>query len=137
MTHWDKQSVCTVSLLCYSTPAGSAPQKNLLSRAIDLFLNQGKQSWVCLCHRFLGTYIDQPARREEPSSIPSIPSTSTTQFDWARSACFLIRECPGMAVFSTKEGLMMLESHIEHAKSHTIDNEYFLVARRGTGLLVE
>jgi len=92
------------------------------SRAIDLFLNQGSNLGSAMSPS-LGDYIDTAQEREGRRPFSSSPRLAT--HSTGAIQLFLIRECL-VWLFLNEGRFDDAQSHIEHAKSITIDNEYFL-----------
>jgi len=93
-------------------------------RAFDLFPNQGEQYHVCVCHRLLGSVYRVNGKGEEATSHFEAALDIATQFDWHDQ---LFWNHYNLVQLSLDESRFDdAQSHIEHAKLHVIDNEYYL-----------
>ena len=90
------------------------------SRAIKLFLDRGRELWVCTSHRLLGNIYQ--AKGEKGKAVEHFEAAIriASPFDWHNElfwAHFALAE-----LFCNENEFGNAQSHIERAKSHAIDN---------------
>ena len=92
------------------------------SRAIKLFLDQGREYWVCLSHRLLGDIYQ--AKGEPGKAVQHFEAAIgiASPFDW-HYPLFWIHHSLAM-LYLGEEKLGNAQFHIERAKSHAIDDTF-------------
>ena len=94
------------------------------SHAMNLFLDQDREYWVCSSHLILGRiYRSKGERRKAIQHFEAAIGIAST-FDWQRElfwAHFSLAK-----LFCNEDEFDNAQSHIEQAKSHTVDDAYHL-----------
>ena len=90
------------------------------SRAIKLFLDQGRELWICKSHRLLGEIYQYKGEPGKAIQHFEAAIRIASPFDWHDE---LFWTHFGLAVlFCNENEFDNAQSHIEQAKSHAIDN---------------
>ena len=90
------------------------------SRAIKLFLDQGREYWVCLSHRLLGDIYQSKGEPGKAIDHFEAAIRIASPFNWHNE---LFWTHFSLAVlFCDKNEFGNAQTHIERAKSHAIDN---------------
>jgi tetratricopeptide (TPR) repeat protein len=94
------------------------------SKAMNLFLDQGREYWVCGCHRLLGLVYNYKGERGKAIQHSEAAIRIASPFDWHEQLCwahFALAQ-----LFENKNEFDNAQSHIEEAKLHAVDNTYSL-----------
>jgi len=94
------------------------------SRAIDLLLEKGKQYLVCDSHRVLGGIHQSKGEREKAIYHFEAALGIASRFDW-HSLLFWVHYSLAL-LFSDEDRFGDAHAHVERAKSHAVDNAYYL-----------
>ena len=94
------------------------------SRAIKLFLDQGRDYWVCLSHRLLGEIYRSKGEREKAIQHFEAAIGIASPFDWNNELFWT--HCSLAELFRCKGELDNAQPHIEQAKLHAGGNAYEL-----------
>ena len=98
--------------------------KEAASRAMYLFLDKGDQFQVCQSHRLLGTIYRTNGETEKAINHYETALGIASPFNW-HSELFWIHYSLAK-LFSNTNRFGDADAHIEHAKSHTINDPYKL-----------
>ena len=93
-------------------------------RAIDLLPNEGEQVQACQCHRLLGNIYRSKGETGEAIKHLETALGIATPFNW-HGELFWIHYCLVESFFGENR-FDDAHAHIEHAKSHAVDNTYNL-----------
>ena len=94
------------------------------SHAINLFLGQDREYWVCGSHRLLGRIYQSKGERGKAIRHFEAAIGIASPFDWHHQLFwthFALAE-----VFHNEDELSNAQSHMEQAKSHAVDDAYKL-----------
>ncbi|KAF9782866.1 hypothetical protein BJ322DRAFT_180037 [Thelephora terrestris] len=94
------------------------------SKAMNLFLDQGREYWVCRSHRLLGLVYSYKGERGKAIQHFEAAIRIASPFDWHSQlfwSHFALAD-----LFNDGNGLGNAQSHIEQAKLHAVDNAYSL-----------
>ena len=94
------------------------------SRAIDLLLGKGEQYLVCGCHRVLGEIHHSKGEREKAIYHFETVLGIASSFDW-HGLLFWVHYSLAQLFFD-EDGFDDAHAHVERAKSHAVDNAFFL-----------
>jgi len=116
-------------LLCATRQLDAA--KEAASRAIDLLPEKGEEFLTCQCYRFLGDIYGSKGNTEKSINHFGIALGIASSFNW-HDELFWIH------LFSARLSIVQgrfdnAHVHIEHAKSHVVDNAF----RLGSVMLVQ
>ena len=117
---WD----CLGWLLLSYGRLGSAEEA--ASHALKVFLDQGREYWICDSHRLLGEIYRWKWEIEKAIHHSEAAIGIASSFDW-HSQLFWIHHSLAWLFYSKNE-LDDSQSHIEQAKAHT-DNDAYLLGR--------
>jgi len=93
-------------------------------RAIDLLSGKGEQFKVCLCHRVLGEIYRSKGENEKASSHFEVALGIASSFNWHDD---LFWNHYNLAWLFFDQGRFDdAHAHVEHAKSHTVNDVYNL-----------
>ena len=92
--------------------------------AINIFREQDREYWVCTCHRLLGEVYRSKGERGKAVQHFEAAIGIASPFDW-HNQLFWIHFDLAM-LFSIENEFDNVQSHIERAKSHAINNTYRL-----------
>ena len=94
------------------------------SHALKLFLDQGREYWICFSHRLLGDIHRIKGERENAIQHLEAAIGIASPFDWHHE---LFWNHHSLAVlFCDKSEFDNAQSHVERAKSHAVYNAYKL-----------
>ena len=94
------------------------------SRAINLFLDEGGKFDVCKCHRLLGDIYYDKGETEKAINHYKTALGIATPFHWHDSLFWIHYSLARL--FLDKNQFDAAHAHVEHAKSHTINDLYNL-----------
>ena len=94
------------------------------SRAIDLIPERGEQFIACESHRVLGKIYRSKGEREKAINHFEAALGLASSFGW-HDLLFWIHYSLAMLFFD-EDGFSDAHAHVERAKSHAVDNAYFL-----------
>jgi tetratricopeptide (TPR) repeat protein len=94
------------------------------SHALKLFLDQGREYWVCDSHRLLGEIYRFKHQTGKSIHHSEAAIGIASSFDW-HDQLFWIHHCLAW-LFCGENEFDNSQSHIEQAKAHTGNNAYFL-----------
>ena len=94
------------------------------SQAINLFLDEGDQFWVCKCHRLLGHIFRDKAETEKAITHYETALVIASPFDWHDEQSRIHYSLAWL--FSNQHRFDDAHAHVEHAKSHAVNNPYHL-----------
>jgi len=93
-------------------------------RAIDLLPEEGEQFLVCVSHRTLGNIYHSKGDTKKAIHHFELALGIASPFSW-HDVLFWIH-CELALLFRDEDRLDDARAHLEHAKSHTVDNAYHL-----------
>ena len=94
------------------------------SHALELFLNQGREYWVCLSHRLLGDIYQDKGERGKAVQHWEAAIGIASPFDWHDQLFWIHYSLADL--FCDENEFDNAQSHIERAKSHAVHNTYNL-----------
>ena len=94
------------------------------SRAIDIFRDQGREYWVCKCHRLLGLIYRSKGERGKAVQHFEASIRIASPFDWHDQLFWTHLSLAEL--FCSKNEFDNAQSHIEQAKSHAVDDAFNL-----------
>jgi len=120
-----KQAECLQYLarLLYDDERSDAAEE-AASRAISLFLEKGEQFLVCGSHRVLGNIHHSKGEREKAIHHFEAALEIASSFNW-HDHLFWVHYALAH-LFSDEDEFDDAHAHIGQAKSHAVDNVYFL-----------
>jgi len=99
------------------------------SHAIDLLSGKGEQFNVCLCHRVLGEIYHCKGENEKASHHFEVALVIASSFNWHDE---LFWNHYNLARLSSDQGRFdYAHAHVERAKSHVVNNAYYLGCAMG------
>ena len=94
------------------------------SRALQLFLDQGREFWVCASHRLLGEIHQSNNKREKAIQHLEVALRIASSFDWHNQLFWIHYHLAEL--FRNENEFDNARSHIQQAKSHAADDVYCL-----------
>jgi len=120
-----RQAQCSIDLanLLYEDKQLDAAEE-AASRAINLLSGKDEQYRLCLCHRVLGDIYHSKGETEKAVHHLEVALGIASSFDWP-SELFWTRHSLAK-LFSEQDRFDDAHAHIEHAKSHAVNDTYNL-----------
>ena len=94
------------------------------SHALKLFLDQGREYWICSSHRLLGNIYRAMGERGEAIQHLEAAIEIASSFGWHHELFWIHFSLAEL--FCDQNELNDAQSHIERAKSHAVDDSYKL-----------
>ena len=117
------KSWCQLGWLLYEDNQLDAAEE-AASRVLDFIPDEGEQFRACKCHRLLGLIYRSKGKIEEAINNFETALGIASLFNWHDEIFW--NHFNLAAVFSDEERFNDTHAHIEHAKSHTINDPYLL-----------
>ena len=121
----EEQGKCWIHLgwLLFSYPRLDAAEE-AADHALKIFLDQGREYWICDSHRLLGEIYR--FKREKGKSIHHSEAALkiASSFDW-HAQQFWIHHCLAY-LYDGENKFGNAQAHTEQAKCHAVDNAYYL-----------
>ena len=97
--------------------------------ALKVFLDQGREYWICRSHRLLGLVYQSRGKREKAIEHSEAAIGIASSFDWHDELFWTHLSLT--LLFCDENEFDNAQSHIEQAKSHAIDDTYLLSRAMG------